>query len=79
MQVREAKDFLVEQTGERARIEGVAFSDLEKRMMYFTQEQRLPATVRGLYIGKAETEDHARATRGISGRIGFGGRMFAWR
>jgi hypothetical protein len=44
MQVREAKDFLVQQTAEQAQVEGVALSELEKRMMYFTQEQRLAAT-----------------------------------
>ena len=37
MQVREAKDFLVQQTAEQAAIEGVPLSDLEKRMMYFTE------------------------------------------
>ncbi len=37
MQVREAKDFLVAQTAEQASLEGVPFSDLEKRMMYFTE------------------------------------------
>jgi hypothetical protein len=37
MQVREAKDFLVSQTAEQAALEGVPLSDLEKRMMYFTE------------------------------------------
>ena len=37
MQVREAKDFLVTQTAEQAALEGVPLSDLEKRMMYFTE------------------------------------------
>jgi len=37
MQVREAKDFLVAQTAEQAALEGVPLSDLEKRMMYFTE------------------------------------------
>jgi hypothetical protein len=37
MQVREAKDFLVMQTAEQAAIEGVPLSELEKRMMYFTE------------------------------------------
>lgn len=37
MPSREAKDFLVQQTVEQARLEGVPFSDLEKRMMYFTE------------------------------------------
>jgi hypothetical protein len=37
MQIREGKDFLVQQTAEQAQIEGVALSELEKRMMYFTE------------------------------------------
>jgi hypothetical protein len=37
MKVREAKDFLVQQTAEQAAIEKLPFSDLEKRMMYFTE------------------------------------------
>jgi hypothetical protein len=42
MLVREAKDFLVQQTAEQARIEGVALSELEKRMMYFTESGYVP-------------------------------------
>jgi hypothetical protein len=37
MRVREAKDFLVQQTTEQAAIEKVPLSDLETRMMYFTE------------------------------------------
>ena len=37
MRVREAKDFLVAQAAEQAALEGVPLSDLEKRMMYFTE------------------------------------------
>jgi hypothetical protein len=37
MRVREAKDFLVAQTAEQAALEAVPLSDLEKRMMYFTE------------------------------------------
>jgi hypothetical protein len=37
MRVMEAKDFLVQQTTEQAQREGVPLSDLEKRMMYFTE------------------------------------------
>lgn len=39
MQVREAKDFLVQQTAEQALLEGIPLSDLEKRMMYFTESE----------------------------------------
>jgi hypothetical protein len=37
MNAREAKDFLVNETAEQASRDGVALSDLEKRMMYFTE------------------------------------------
>ncbi len=37
MQVKEAKDFLVQQAAEQAQRDGVPLSDLEKRMMYFTE------------------------------------------
>src|SRR5262249_31189615 len=34
---KQAKDFLVQQTAQQAAVEGVSLSDLEKRMMYFTE------------------------------------------
>jgi hypothetical protein len=40
--VREAKDFLVAQTVEQAALEGIPLSELEKRMMYFTESQDAP-------------------------------------
>lgn len=42
MRDREAKDFLVQQTVEQARLEGVPLSELEKRMMYFTESGYVP-------------------------------------
>ena len=42
MQDREAKDFLVQQTAEQAQLEDVPLSDLEKRMMYFTESGYVP-------------------------------------
>jgi len=42
MRAREAKDFLVAQTAEQAALEGVPLSDLEKRMMYFTEGGYIP-------------------------------------
>jgi len=41
MKVHEAKDFLVAQTAEQAVLEGVPLSDLEKRMMYFTEIEEM--------------------------------------
>jgi hypothetical protein len=37
MHVLEAKDFLVQQTEQQARIERISLSDLEKRMMYYAE------------------------------------------
>jgi hypothetical protein len=37
MNTKQAKDFLVQQTSEQAALENVSLSDLEKRMMYFTE------------------------------------------
>jgi hypothetical protein len=42
MKVLEAKDFLVQQTAEQATLEHVPLSDLEKRMMYFTETGECP-------------------------------------
>ena len=42
MRVREAKDFLVQQTAEQAALDNVALSSLEKRMMYFTETGECP-------------------------------------
>jgi hypothetical protein len=39
MRVGEAKDFLVQQTAEQAQRDGVPLSELEKRMMYFTESE----------------------------------------
>ena len=37
MNTRQAKDFLAQQAADQAALEKVPFSDLEKRMMYFTE------------------------------------------
>lgn len=37
MRVSEARDFLVQQATEQAELDGVSLSDLEKRMMHFTE------------------------------------------
>jgi hypothetical protein len=42
VRVREAKDFLVQQTAEQSQLEGVPFSGLERRMMYFTEIEEMP-------------------------------------
>lgn len=42
MDTNKAKDFLIEQTAQQAAMEGVSLSDLEKRMMYFTESSGAP-------------------------------------
>lgn len=42
MRVLEAKDFLVQQAAEQAALENVPLSDIEKRMMYFTETDECP-------------------------------------
>jgi hypothetical protein len=42
MRVREAKDFLVQRPAEQAALENVPLSDLENRMMYFTETGECP-------------------------------------
>ena len=42
MDIREAKDFLIDQTAQQAAIENIPLSDLEKRMMYFTESGEMP-------------------------------------
>ena len=42
MRIREAKDFLVAQTAEQAAIEGLPLSDVERRMLYFTESGYVP-------------------------------------
>ncbi len=39
MTAQEAKDFLVAQVVQQATMEGAALSDVEKRMMYFTESE----------------------------------------
>jgi hypothetical protein len=39
MTVREAKDYLMAQMVQQTTLEGVALSDLEKRIMYFTESE----------------------------------------
>jgi len=42
MDSKEAKDFLIRQTERQAAVQGVPFSDLEKRMMYFSETNWCP-------------------------------------
>ena len=49
--IQQAKDFLVGQAAQQASLDGVALSDLEKRMMYFTESA--DATVNPIELNDA--------------------------
>jgi hypothetical protein len=66
MQVREAKDFLVAQTAEQAALEGVPLSELEKRMMYFTETGECPEDPIALneeFEKEYETDEYERKVK----------------
>src|SRR5258708_31594514 len=61
MQGREAKDFLVQEAAKQASIEGVPLSELEKRMMYFTESGYVPEDPIALneeFEAKYDTEEY---------------------
>jgi hypothetical protein len=66
MQVREAKDFLVQQTAEQAALENVPLSDLEKQMMYFTETGECPEDPIALNEAFEATHDTAEYEAKIS-------------
>lgn len=60
MNVREAKDLLVQKT-EQAALENVPFSDLERRMMYFTETGECPEdpiALNDAFEAKYDSEDY---------------------
>jgi hypothetical protein len=71
MQVNEAKDFLVQQTAEQAQREGVSLSDLEKRMMYFTESEDAvenPIALNGEFEAEYDTAEYESKIAGLLGR-----------
>jgi len=62
MDTRQAKDFLVQQTAEQAMLDSVPFSDLEKRMMYFTESDPTscpdPLELNDKFEKQYETEEY---------------------
>jgi hypothetical protein len=61
MHVREAKNFLVSQTAHQAALEGVPLSDLEKRMMYFTESPDAvedPVTLNEEFEAQYDSEEY---------------------
>jgi hypothetical protein len=69
MKAREAKDFLVAQTAEQAALEGVSISDLEKRMMYFTESGYVPEDPIKLYEEFEAEDDSDKYEAKISGLL----------
>jgi hypothetical protein len=61
MRINEAKDFLAQQTERQAHLEGVSFSELEKRMMYFTEGKNAvedPITLNEEFEAQYETKEY---------------------
>ena len=61
MKSRQAKDFLVQQASEQAVLEGVPLSDLEKRMMYFTESDsscEKPAALNEEFEAEYDTDEY---------------------
>ena len=65
MNALEAKDFLVRQTEEQALLEHVPLSDLEKRMMYFTESGEMredPLELNTAFEAEYDTDDYEAKT-----------------
>ena len=68
MQAREAKDFLVRETAKQASIEGVALSDLEKRMMYFVENEEMgedPLALNDEFEATYDTDEYEAKISGL--------------
>jgi hypothetical protein len=62
MNTKQAKDFLVQQAAEQAALENIPLSDLEKRMMYFTETDPAscdsPIDLNGEFEEQYDTEEY---------------------
>ena len=68
MQVREAKDFLVQETAKQASIEGVPVSKLEKRMMYFVENEEMgedPLALNEEFEAEYDTDEYEAKIHGL--------------
>jgi hypothetical protein len=68
MNAKQAKDLLVGQTVQQAAIEGVPLSDLEKRMMYFTESDDAvedPSTLNDEFEAKYDGEEYEAKISGL--------------
>jgi len=68
MNVRGAKDFLVQQIVRQAAIENVPFSDLEKRMLYFTESGGMsedPIELNSAFEAEYDTTGYEQKVSGL--------------
>ncbi|HLZ91334.1 MAG TPA: hypothetical protein VKQ28_06430 [Candidatus Acidoferrum sp.] len=68
MRVREAKDFLVQETAKQASMEGVPLSELEKRMMYFTENGEMaedPIALNEEFEAQYNTDEYEAKISGL--------------
>jgi hypothetical protein len=68
MQVREAKDSLVQETAKQASIEGVPLSELEKRMMYFVENEEMledPIALNDEFEATCDTDEYEAKISGL--------------
>ncbi len=70
MRVREAKDFLVRQIQEQAALEGESLSELESRMLYFTEQGGLTEEMRQINEEFDANYDSAKYEKKISRLMG---------
>jgi hypothetical protein len=71
MQVREAKDFLVRETAKQAELEGVPLSELEKRMMYFVENEEMgedPLALNDEFEATYDTDEYEAKISGLMHR-----------
>jgi len=62
MNTKDAKDFLVQQATEQAALDGVSLSDLERRMMYFVENDETscadPLALNGEFEAQYDSADY---------------------
>ena len=64
MNTTEAKDFLVQQVAKQAALEGVSLSDIEKRMLWFTETDPAscsnPIELNDEFEAQCDTQEYER-------------------
>jgi hypothetical protein len=71
MRVLEAKDLLVRETAEQARMEGVALSELETRMMYFVENEEMredPVALNDEFEAEYDADEYEAKMHGLMRR-----------